>query len=290
MFALAKRGHRVSIAEASSISWNTGHAPYVRCRPISFKQRPDQPEVGLPESTSLSSFRAIHMRKDPPFDMEYIYCTWLFDAVRSQVRIYNDPEALRSINEKAIILSFPEETRPALLSSDPEELLAFAEKQANGDAILKPLDLFGGRGVRRVNLASGDAHKILVEETSAGRHTRLIQAFDSGVFQGEVRAFTAFGEPIAWCLKKPANGNYLANTRMGATLHSYNPSQVEIARVQRFAKQLLRRGVAFVGFDLISGWVSEVNITSPRMLTPDDNESSLYDHIASLIESDLDKK
>ena len=289
MFALAKRGHSIAIVQPWGISWASGSSPYAHCQTIGFNDSPEKPVIETATKVELNQFAAIHMRKDPPFDMEYVQATWLFDAVRPKVRVYNDPEALRSINEKAIILAYPEESRPALLSSDPEELLTFAQNQANGDAILKPLDLFGGRGVRRINLRQEDARQTLLEETSAGRRARLIQAFDSGIFSGEVRVFTAFSEPIAWCLKKPAAGNFLANTRMGASLHDYTPSAEEVARVRRVARNLLVRGVALVGFDLISGWISEVNITSPRMLTVAENEPLLYDHVARLIEDDLRK-
>ena len=184
MFALAQRGHKVAIAEPWGLSWGAGSPPYARSQAIWFDGRADKPQVGSASNVPLDHFAAIHMRKDPPFDMEYVQCTWIFDAVRPGVRVYNDPEALRSINEKAIILSFPEETRPALLSSNPQELLSFAENMAHGDAILKPLDLFGGRGVRRITLSHDDAHSILKEETGSGRRARLIQAFDSGIFQG----------------------------------------------------------------------------------------------------------
>lgn len=287
MFALARRGHQIFIAEPWALSWGSGGPPRARCRAVRFDGRADRPVAAEPASLPLDGFRAIHMRKDPPFDMEYVGSTWLLDAVRPDVRVYNDPEALRAINEKATIFLFPDETRPALLSSDPDELLAFIESHASGDAILKPLDLFGGRGVRRLTIGSDDVRRILIEETSSGRHARLVQAFDIGIFEGEVRAFTAFGEPIAWCLKKPATGNYLANTRMGATLHTYVPSPAEEDRVRRVAGKLMERGVALVGFDLIGGWISEANITSPRMLTPGGDEGPLYDRVAALMEDDL---
>lgn len=289
MFALAKLGHEIFITEANTISWGSNSLPKAKCQSLHFEGQPDKPIAAPIASMGLETFAAIHMRKDPPFDMEYIACTWFFDAVRPAVRIYNDPTALRAINEKVSILNFPQHIRPALVSSDPIEILNFIKTKANGDAILKPLDLYGGRGIRRLTLGPNEREslQVLSDETSSGRHSRMVQAFDTAVFAGEVRAFTAFGEPIAWCLKKPAEGNFLANTRMGATLHPYNPNAAEIERIRQVAGQLCQHGVALVGFDLIGGWISEINITSPRLLVASGSDSPLYDRIAQLMDADL---
>lgn len=291
MFALAKRGHAIYVTEANSISWGSHGKPTAMCQSLSFENGLEKPLTKSRIKTSIDTFSAIHMRKDPPFDMEYISCTWFLDAVQHKVRIYNDPAALRALNEKVSILKFPRHIRPALVSANPEELLAFIKNKSNGDAVLKPLDLFGGRGIRRIILErDNDFLQLLKEETSSGRFARMVQAFDPAIFEGEVRVFTAFSEPIAWCLKKPSAGNFLANTRMGATLHPYTPEVAEITRVREVAAQLLGQGVAFIGFDLIGGWISEINITSPRLLVAQGTaETPLYDKIAQLIEADLEK-
>jgi glutathione synthase len=93
-----------------------------------------------------------------------------------------------------------------------------------------------------------------------------VQPFDSKVFEGEVRAFTVCGEPVSWCLKKPAADQFLANTRAGASLDVYNPTERDIAMVRTVSQELLKQGIYICGFDIIGGKLSEINVTSPRLL------------------------
>src|SRR5262249_1481505 len=110
----------------------------------------------------------------------------------------------------------------------------------------------------------------------------------SAIFTGEIRAFTAFGKPLAWCLKKPAAGNYLANTRAGAVLCPYKPTASEEARIKAVAAEVLGHGGVFIGFDGIGGVISEINLTSPRLLVGDgDAEEPYYKEMAALISADL---
>ncbi len=295
MAALAARGAEIYVAEPRQLGWQKsegqGHARTQRLR---FKSAATS-SAPVPQFTpdplsvrELGAFRAVHMRKDPPYDMDYIATTWLLDAVGSGTKVYNAPSALRGLNEKLAIFGCGEAARDAMVSADPEELLGFVEKQAGGDAVLKPLTLFGGRGVFRLSAEPRDAAlQKLREETQDGASPRLVQAFDPAIFQGEVRVFTAFGEPIAWCLKKPSDGNFLANTRMGATLSPYSPRPDEQTRVLEVAQNLRKIGVEFIGFDLIGGFVSEVNITSPRLLAGPGDEADHYGRIADLVQKDL---
>ncbi|MGE0171566.1 MAG: hypothetical protein AB7T49_02225 [Oligoflexales bacterium] len=231
----------------------------------------------------VREFSSVHMRKDPPFDTSYIMVTWMLDFVPS-VTVLNSPTALRSLNEKLLILRFPHFCADALFSANPDQLLEFAERTPAADAILKPIDLFGGRGVLRLDLNKTPRKKIyetLVEETRSGTLHRLIQPFNPSIFDGEVRAFYAGSEAIAWCLKKPRSGNFLANTREGATLHSFEPSKDLLTKTNHVAKALLKEGVYFVGFDVIGEEISEINITSPRLLaSPGGDKSEYYKTIA----------
>ncbi len=289
MFELKAMGHDVFTAEPRQLAWRTGGHAAAASRAMTFGKSAKEFTAAAPASRSLGDFAAIHMRKDPPYDLDYITTTWLLDAAPKSTRVYNSPSALRTFNEKLAILRFPEATRPALVSADPQELLRFVEKEAHGDAILKPLTLFGGRGVERLE-AKKDldaARRKLAEETGDGMHLRLIQPFDQGIFQGELRAFTAFGKPVAWCLKKPASGQFLANTRAGATLHAYTPTPEENRRVTDVAQALLKEGVVFIGFDVIGGYVSEINITSPRLLAAPGDTTPYYSQLAELVSQNL---
>lgn len=288
-YALHLRGHAVRIAEPRQLSWDSHQGPRALCAPLLWTQDAASAQAGDWRHQPLSDFAAIHMRKDPPYDLEYITATWLLDAAQPQAVVFNNPQALRSINEKVSILRFPQACRPALVSANPDEIIEFIRIQAQGDGIIKPLTLFGGRGVQRVELGRGEdtALRLLADATNKGTATRLVQAFDPAVFAGEVRVFTAFAEPIAWCLKTPAPGQFLANTRAGASLSAYQPTPIEEQRVRAVATTLLQEGVSLIGFDLIGGFVSEINITSPRLLVGDSHESAYYAKIATLMEQSL---
>lgn len=291
--ALLERGHECYMTSPHQLSWlKTETGSKILCNSLKLKNiGEDLPEIGKPIQVESTYFNALHMRKDPPFDMDYIACTWMLSEAGKHSKIYNNPESLRGMNEKLGIFEFPEHCDHGLMSSDIDQIISFIEGQADGDAILKPLDLFGGRGVQRLDTKKDSIdkiRKILAEETQGGAAPRLIQPFNSGIFEGEVRAFTCFGEEISWCLKVPANGEYLANTRMGATLEAYTPSKNELDMILEISQKLQSFGVEFVGYDIIGGVVSEINITSPRLLLPPGiDEKPYYRKMAKLIEQDL---
>ncbi len=296
--ALAARGHRIFFTTLLDLSWRSGRAgAWARCVEAEFAGGDVAPRLERKTPHSLLDFEAIHMRKDPPFDLTYIEATWLLDSAAGRVHIYNQPSALRTWNEKVSILRFPDDIRPALVSSDSLEIIEFIEKECDGDGIVKPLALFGGRGVERVRpgrdaLSRKDAIGAINIMTRDGREKRIIQPFDSRIFDGEVRAFCIGGEPITWCLKKPAKGEFLANTRTGATLEPYKPGLDELARVKNVAARLALEGAPVIGLDLIGGWISEINLTSPRLLLPEGHfaeEKAAYKLFAQWIEKDVDR-
>jgi glutathione synthase len=293
MYELTLMGHKTYACEPRGLSWHSERdSAHANSKLVSFGVNATQIEAGENETLLLSSFSSIHMRKDPPYDMDYITTTWLLDSVENRSRVYNHPNALRALNEKLAIFLFKGVTKPGLVTASSSEILEFIKKDAGGDGIIKPLTLFGGRGVERINLNGPDfddesALKFIRAATENDTSARLIQAFDPAIFEGEVRAFTAFGQPIAWCLKRPAEGEYLANTRVGAVLEPYTPTPDELARVSAVAESLMREGVPFIGFDVIGEYISEINITSPRLLTPPGDDSNYYKKIAKLVNDDL---
>jgi len=291
--ALRSLGHETYICTPGQIEWASrdGCAVAYAQELRSAEADVSRYQLHAKKRLRLDHFRAIHMRKDPPYDLAYIACTWLLDtAAKAGVKVMNAPQALRDYNEKLSILLFPEAIQDALVSTDPEHFMEFLRNEAQGDAVLKPLTLFGGRGVLRLNLATQskeEISEILQTETSKGLDYRLMQPFDKRIFEGEVRVFTARGQAMAWCLKKPHGENFLANTRSGATLEPYHPSAREVHLVEGIAQKLLADGVYFLGFDLIGGHVSEINLTSPRLLQATDENTEPYTRIAGLIDRDL---
>lgn len=280
-------GHQVWGALISDLSWSSASSrPFCRAFSLNFLRN----QIRMPESVSetsliaLSEFSAIHMRKEPPVDLRYVSATWLLDRVSDSVHVYNSPEMLRSFNEKVGILNYPDEIAPALLTSDYQQCLSFIVAECSGDAIIKPLDLFGGQGVFRMVHGDKVAEERLRQELAS--EARLIQPFDRAVFHGEIRAFTLGGRAISWCLKKPATGSFLANTAAGATLHSFTPSSELKNKIERVATDLYSKGVSIAGFDIIGQNISEINITSPRLLCPSDDLYNYYEEIADWITND----
>lgn len=295
MKELCLKNHQVYIGESSDMYWVNGKSEgEVRARKVTFTEGGSDLGINTDskKAFSLGSFKGIHMRKDPPYDMDYIGITWMLDTVRDKSRIYNSPEALRSLNEKLSIFKFPKYSSTGIFSANSKLLLEYLKKDLDGDGILKPIDLYGGRGVQRLLLnESNEAEilSILEDETSDGASFRLLQKFDKGVFEGEIRAFSIGGKSIAYCLKKPKKGNFLANTREGATLETYIPSKALRSKVDELSKLLLEHGVFLVGFDVISDHISEINITSPRLLQGNDDKNNYFLEMAEWIEEDIKK-
>ena len=205
----------------------------------------------------LSDFSLIHMRKEPPVDADFSHACRLL--AQSKSNVINDPTALLTINEKLAILEFPEFRGPCLISTKRIELKKFLIEHG-GDGVLKPLDGFGGKGVRRVSPQDFD-------EMAELKELMILQPFQPEISQGELRVFAVAGKTISWCLKKPAEGSFLANTSSGATLHPYEPTQDLINMVNTMNKRLLDLGITFVGYDIIGDKVSEINITSCLLYT-----------------------
>ena len=282
--ALHQQGAEVYSAGIADLS--SSSEVLARCRRMTFTSATHTSVVidSRIEIKVLAEFAAIHMRKDPPFDLAYLAATWHLDRAGTQV--FNRPQALRDYNEKMTVLHFPLQTVRSLVSADVEQMLAFIAQELQGNAIVKPLMMFGGQGVFRVQLdvLSEQAARRKITAAQQQQGTALIvQQFREEVWQGEVRCFSAFGEPVAWCLKVPAKGNFLANTAQGAKLLPYRPSPAEITTATTVAQHLLPDGVYFIGFDMIAGLITEINLTSPRLLLPPKSSDDPYPQIAARI-------
>ncbi len=283
-FALHELGHHVFFCTGRELTRSLHPSgAFAVSRQIHFGPRHSEIAVGEPMRLSLDDFAAIHMRREPPYDLDYIGTLWILDAVAQHVPVFNAPRALLEINEKLSILDFPLFTKPAMVSSSAEELLAFTKEKCNANIVIKPLGLYGGRGVEHIEGERGLEEKLHLA-TMNGKEARLVQEFNPAVVEGEVRAFTVAGKPVAWCLKVPKKGEFLANTRAGSTLETYRPSRRDVDVATGVAETLLRRGVVFAGIDMIGGWLSEVNITCPALLNPDRASLKGFDQIGKAID------
>ena len=284
-FSLTELGHAVYFCTGREISRSLHPSgSFAFSQKMNFGSKPNELTLSPPVRLGLEDFSAIHMRREPPYDLDYIGTLWVLDSVSNHVPVFNSPKALLEINEKLSILDFPLFTKAAIVSSDASELFSFAKERCGSNIVIKPLGLYGGRGVEHIEGDRGLAEKLHLA-TMNGKEARMVQAFDPAIHAGEVRAFTVAGKPLAWCLKVPAKGEFLANTRAGSTLESYQPSRRDVDVATGVAETLMKRGVVFAGIDMIGGWLSEVNITCPALLGPDRASLKGYDTIAKSIDS-----
>ncbi len=282
---LSNQGCEVFYCEISMLFWNKS-SKYASCTCFKIDYKKGIENLSFSEKTDLclSNFKSIQMRKEPPFDTDFISATWFLDAVPNSTLVVNSPRTLREVNEKLSIFFSPETSDKALVSSDPSKLMDFIKNECDFDGIIKPLNLFGGRGVFRINLKEkSEKHwiNILEQETRNGQF-RLIQPFNHKIFDGEVRVFSLNGEPLSWCLKKPKDGEYLANTSAGAKLLPYSPSKALEEKIAKVSKKLCQDyGAYFLGFDVIGEVISEINVTSPRLLQSSEDQRNYYAEIAA---------
>jgi glutathione synthase len=211
----------------------------------------------------LSEFDAIIERKDPPFNMEYVYGTQLLEqAERQGARVFNKPSAIRDHNEKLSIAQFPQFTSPTLVTPDETRLRAFHAE--HGDVIFKPLDGMGGTGIFRVKADGLNLGAIIETLTNNGQTTIMAQRYIPDIVKGDKRVLVIGGKPVPFSLARiPQAGEVRGNLAAGGT----GVAQPLTARDREIAEaigpELASRGLLLVGLDVIGDYLTEVNVTSP---------------------------
>ncbi|MGE3677081.1 MAG: glutathione synthase, partial [Burkholderiales bacterium] len=212
---------------------------------------------------ALKRFGAVLMRKDPPFDLEYVTSTWLLSAAeREGARVINSPTAVRDHNEKFAIAEFPRFTATSMVARDMALLQSFIE--AEGDVILKRLDGMGGAGIFRVR--ADDPNRNVIVETLSEFGVRMVMAqrYIPEIREGDKRVLLIGGRPVPHCLARiPKKGESRGNLAAGGTgvARALTPRDREIA--ETLGPVLAARGLLLVGLDVIGDWLTEVNVTSP---------------------------
>jgi len=211
----------------------------------------------------LTAFDAIVLRKDPPFNMEYIYTTYLLELAEAKgVRVFNKPSAVRDHNEKLSIAQFPQFTAPTLVARDEARLRAFY--QSHQDVIFKPLDGMGGSGIFRVDSSGLNLGSIIETLTHNGRHTIMAQKFIPDIAKGDKRILLIGGKVVPFCLARiPQEGEVRGNLAAGGRGVAQPISERDREIVQTLAPILFQRGLLLVGLDVIGDYLTEINVTSP---------------------------
>lgn len=213
--------------------------------------------------SQLDSFDAIIVRKDPPFDMNYLYSTYLLElAERQGANVFNRPSALRAYNEKIAIARFPEFIVPTLVSSNEAMLREFYE--AHHDVIFKPLDGMGGSGIFRIRDDGMNLGSVIETLTENGHRPIMAQKFIPEIGQGDKRVLLIGGKVVPYALARvPQMGEVRGNLAAGALGVSQPLSIRDREIAEKLAPRLAEDGLFLVGLDIIGDWLTEINVTSP---------------------------
>lgn len=220
-------------------------------------------KLAVPVLQPLSTFDVVIERTDPPFNMEYIYATYLLELAELHgARIVNRPEAIRSHNEKLAITHFPQFIAPTLVTNNAARIRAFHEEHK--DIILKPLDGMGGAGIFRVAAEGLNLGAIMETMTQHGRQTIMVQRYIPEITQGDRRVLLIGGQVVPYCLARiPQAGEVRGNLAAGGLGVAMPVSEREREIGEALAPLLQARGLLLVGLDVIGHYLTEINVTSP---------------------------
>jgi len=220
----------------------------------------------------LDELDAILMRKDPPFDLEYIYCTYMLEqAEENGVLVVNRPASLRDCNEKLYTRYFPQCCVETLVSRNPEDLKAFIAR--HHDVIVKPLDGMGGQSIFRVQAGDLNTNAIIEAVSKYGRSQTMAQRYIPEIRDGDKRILLIDGKPIPHALARlPAAGENRGNIAAGASTRGQPLSERDRWLCEQIGPDLRARGLRFVGIDVIGDYVTEINVTSPTGVRELDRE------------------
>ena len=266
LLAAQSRGWSLYYMELNDLSVSDGLA-LARARKVSVQDdAKNWFDLEEPESLQLNELDVILMRKDPPFNMEYIYATYILElAERQGTLVVNKPQTLRDANEKLSTSWFPQCIAPTLVSRSQQQFVDFLKQHK--DLILKPLHGMGGTSIFRVR--EGDVNTNVIIETLTEQQTRyaMAQKFIPEIDQGDKRILLVDGEPVPYALARvPAEGESRGNLAVGGTGVGVPLSDRDRWICAEVSPTLVEKGLMFVGLDVIGDYLTEINITSPTCI------------------------
>ena len=287
MRAAQARKHQVFVAEQRQLSWQ-GEIRAEATRLSLTDNDEDWYRAHETAARPLKGFGAVLMRKDPPFDPEYVASTWLLsEAERQGARVFNRPGAIRDHNEKFAIAEFPKFTVPSLVARRMDELQAFIEKHKH--VVLKRLDGMGGQGIFVVRHDEPNRNVIVETVSEHGARSVMAQRYIPEIKDGDKRVLLIDGELVPHCLARiPRAGESRGNLAAGAR----GVAQPVTARHREIAAALgpvlAKRGLLLVGLDVIGDWLTEINVTSPTCFREIQDQAGI--DVAGMYLDALEKK
>ena len=259
----ARRGHAIHAFEQSDMALEGGIVS-AQVAHITLTGDADDWFRATPKASArLSEFDAVILRKDPPFDMEYVYCTYLLDLAEKQgACVVNKAQAVRDHNEKLSITQFTEFTSPTLVSSDSTRLRAFHAEHK--DVIFKPLDGMGGAGIFRIRDDAMNLGSVIESLTVLGTQTIMAQRYIPEIVKGDKRILVIDGKPVPFSLARiPQGGEVRGNLAAGGIGVAQPLTERDREIAEALGPTLAARGLLLVGLDVIGDFLTEVNVTSP---------------------------
>ena len=263
LLAAQKRGWTLVYMEQSDLYLSQGQAR-ARTRTLTVSSDIDSWFcLGKSEDQDLGDLDVILMRKDPPFDSEFVYSTYILEAAEFQgALVVNRPQSLRDCNEKIFATQFPDCCPPVLVSRDSERLRNFHRE--HGDVIFKPLDGMGGASIFRCRADDPNVGVILETLTQHDQQSTMAQKFIPDISNGDKRILVVNGKAVPYCLARiPAKGETRGNLAAGGTGEARPISVRDQWIVDQVAPTLIEKGLLFVGLDVIGDYLTEINVTSP---------------------------
>ncbi len=263
LLAAEARGWKISYMEQGDLFLRDGRG-FARMRGLRVRDDPKHWfDFGAETTEPLAALDVILMRKDPPFDMEYVYTTHLLERAEAEgVLVVNKPRALRDCNEKLFTAWFPQCTPPTLVTRNPRQLRDFLHE--HGDIILKPLGAMGGSSVFRVREDDPNVNVIIETMTGYARRFIMAQRYIPEITEGDKRILLINGEPVPYALARlPAQGDTRANLAAGGRGVGVPLSARDRWICEQVGPVLREKGLLFVGLDVIGDYLTEINITSP---------------------------
>ena len=239
-------------------------------------------------SVQLTGFDVVWMRKDPPFDMSYIFATYILDMAMDDTLVVNDPIGLKRFNEKLWAMQYAHLHPPTLLSRNPAQILDFVH-ELGGDVIMKPWDGNGGRGILKTSATDLNVRSIIEVLTKEHTEAILVQPFLEAIRQGDKRIMLFEGEPVGAMLRVPADNDFRGNMHVGAQTIAAELSDRDREICAALGPALREHGQIWAGIDVIGEFLTEINITSPtgfheiRRLTGKVLEHELVDRVERMV-------
>lgn len=263
MLSAQDRGHRLFHYDAGDLNWSDGRL-WTKAHPVTVQRvAGDHYRFGEPVKLDLGDEAdVVLMRQDPPFDLGYITATHLLERVAERTLVVNNPRSVRNAPEKVFVLDYPQFMPPTLVTRSLEEARAFLAE--HGEIVIKPLHGNGGKAIFKVGRDGANLSALIEVFNTAYREPHMVQAFLPAVAKGDKRIVLIDGEVAGAINRLPGEGEIRSNLAVGGSAEKTELTAREREICEVLGPELKRRGLLFVGIDVIGGeWLTEINVTSP---------------------------